>query len=91
LITRSDAEHRWNVRRYAHDRPRRQRVAPAKDLIVGAGFGGLAAKIPPAPFRHRSLGNLAPIGRKEAFVDLLWIKLGDASPDSFGVWRTSSS
>ena len=29
-----------------------------------------------APFRHGNLGNLAPIGHKEAFDDLLWIKLG---------------
>jgi NADH dehydrogenase len=45
-------------------------------VIVGAGFGRLAAKTPTAPFRHGNLGNLAPIGHKEAFDDLLWIKLG---------------
>jgi len=35
----------------------------------------LAAKAPPAPFRYHDLGNLATIGRKEAVVDLGWIKL----------------
>ena len=49
-------------------RPRSSPVANAsrrpRIVIVGAGFGGLAVKIPPAPFRHRNFGNLAPIGRK---------------------------
>ena len=44
-------------------------------VIVGPGFGGLAVKTPPAPFCHRNLGKLAPIGRKEAVVDHGWIKV----------------
>jgi NADH dehydrogenase len=35
----------------------------------------LATRAPLAPFRYHDLGNLATIGRKEAVVDLGWIKL----------------
>jgi NADH:ubiquinone reductase (H+-translocating) len=35
----------------------------------------LAGKSPLPPFRYRDFGNLATIGRKQAVVDLHWIKL----------------
>jgi NADH:quinone reductase (non-electrogenic) len=35
----------------------------------------LAGKPPPPPFHYRDLGNLATIGRREAVVDLGWLKL----------------
>jgi hypothetical protein len=44
-------------------------------VMVGAGFGGLAAKTPLPPFRYRSLREPATIRRKEAVVDLGWINL----------------
>jgi len=49
----------------------------------------------PAPFRHRNLGNLASIGRKEAVVDHGWIKVrgrvGSASRRWLPKSRTSAA
>jgi hypothetical protein len=80
---------------HAHDRPRRQRVAPAKDRNCRLWLRRLAVMIPPAPFRHRNLGNLAPIGRKEAVFDHGWIKVrarvGSASQRWLPQPRTSAA
>jgi len=35
----------------------------------------LSGKLPPGPFRYRSFGNLATIGRREAVADFGWLKL----------------
>jgi NADH dehydrogenase FAD-containing subunit len=53
-------------------------------VIVGAGFGGLAAKIPPASFRRRNLGNLAPIDRKRALADFGRITLSGGA--AWWIW-----
>jgi NADH dehydrogenase len=52
-------------------------VAKQQGLYVaGAIAARLAGKVPPSvPFHYRDIGNLATIGRKQAVVDLVWIKL----------------
>jgi len=51
-------------------------VAKQQGFYAARQIGArLAGKSPLPPFRYRDFGNLATIGRKQAVVDLHWIKL----------------